>query len=448
MAALEVAVAVTREMLNDLGSDPLVRQIFRKTTRAFKKTRGFTSVPEYFFNIERAGKLAVYRIAKYLIATVFCTSLATIVNAAILPEESADLLFHAYDGGGVTVTGPSVLVRKNFKDTASVHANYYTDMVSSASIDVLTAGSKYSEQRTEYSTGVDYLNDTTIYSLGYTNSSENDYVANTVNFGVAQEFFGDLTTVTMGYSVGDDTVKLNGDESDPIQFEANQKHHRFSLGLSQVITKNWLAVANIESVIDDGYLNNPYRSVRYLDDGKVSYQTERYPQTRNSDAIALRSIYYLPYRASVKGEVKFFQDSWGVDATTYELKYVHPWTRSWIFEAKVRSYSQSQADFYADIYPYKNFQTFLARDKELSQFSSTNFGLGVTYKLPKPPLAFLNNCTLNFYWDGFQFNYDNFRNALLSKTPEEGKDAPYKPGEEPLYHFNANVIRLYFSAGY
>jgi hypothetical protein len=379
-----------------------------------------------------------------LIFTCFSAEL----NAAVLPEESGSMLFHAYDGGGVTVSGPSVLVRKNFKDTASVYANYYTDMVSSASIDVMTSGSKYSEQRKEYSTGVDYLNDTTIYSLGYTNSTENDYVANTVNFGIAQDFFGDLTTVSMGYTAGNDTVMLNGDENDPKQFEADQQHHRFSLGLSQVVTKNWLATANIESVVDNGYLNNPYRSVRYLDGGKVSYQTERYPQTRNSDAIALRSIYYLPYRASVKGEVKVFQDSWGVGATTYELKYLHPLKRTWLFEAKLRSYSQSQADFYADLYPYKNYQTFLARDKELSQFSSMNFGLGVTYNLVKPPLAFLNNCSVNFFWDTMQFNYDNFHNALLSKSPEEGKEAPYKPGEEPLYHFNANVIRLFFTAGY
>ncbi|MEY4588186.1 MAG: hypothetical protein RL497_262 [Pseudomonadota bacterium] len=385
-------------------------------------------------------------VTKFLVALLCLICLP--LNAAILPEESADLLYHSYDGGGVTVSGPSVLVRKNFKETASVYANYYTDMVSSASIDVMTAGSKYSEQRTEYSTGVEYLNDTTIYSLGYTNSSENDYEANTVSMGVAQEFFGDLTTVSMGYSLGDDTVMINGDEKDPNQFEASQKHQRFNLGLSQVITKNWLAALNIESVIDNGYLNNPYRSVRYFDDGKVSFQTERYPQTRNSDAIALRTIYYLPFRASLKGEIKAFQDSWGVKATTYELKYVHPWARTWIFEAKIRSYSQTQADFYADIFPHKNFQTFLARDKELSQFSSTNFGLGVTYKLRKPPIAFLKNCTVNLYWDGLQFDYDNFHNALLSKAPAEGTDAPYKPGEEPLYSFNANVLRLFFTAGY
>ena len=140
----------------------------------------------------RAAPTAVPEVAVVAIKTLVATLLTVVclsLQAAILPEESADLLYHSYDGGGVTVNGPSVLVRKNFKDTASVYANYYTDMVSSASIDVMTAGSKYSEQRTEYSTGVDYLNDTTIYSLGFTNSSENDYEANTINFGISQDFW-------------------------------------------------------------------------------------------------------------------------------------------------------------------------------------------------------------------------------------------------------------------
>ena len=44
--------------------------------------------------------------------------------AAVLPEDRADLLYHRYDGGGVVVDGPSVLVRKKFADTVSVVANY------------------------------------------------------------------------------------------------------------------------------------------------------------------------------------------------------------------------------------------------------------------------------------------------------------------------------------
>ena len=55
----------------------------------------------------------------------------------MLPEDRADLLYHRYDGGGITIDGPSVLVRKKFGESFSATANYYVDVISSASIDVV-----------------------------------------------------------------------------------------------------------------------------------------------------------------------------------------------------------------------------------------------------------------------------------------------------------------------
>ena len=54
----------------------------------------------------------------------------------MLPYDRADVLYHRYDGGGVTIDGPSLLVRKKFAEKYGVTANLYIDMVSSASIDV------------------------------------------------------------------------------------------------------------------------------------------------------------------------------------------------------------------------------------------------------------------------------------------------------------------------
>lgn len=85
--------------------------------------------------------------------------------AAVLPEDRLDVLRHAYDGGGMDIKGPSVLVRKSFADKVSVRANYYVDKVSAASIDVVTSASPYSEERTEKSVGIDYLAGKAIYSL-------------------------------------------------------------------------------------------------------------------------------------------------------------------------------------------------------------------------------------------------------------------------------------------
>ncbi|NNM20458.1 MAG: DUF3570 domain-containing protein, partial [Gammaproteobacteria bacterium] len=128
------------------------------------------------------------------IAMLACTT----AQAEVLPEERADALYHLYDGGGVTVDGPSLLVRKNFGEAVSVYGNYYVDSVSSASIDVVSTASPYSEEREQKSIGVDYLHGDSRLTLGFTNSEENDYSANAASLAVSHQMFGNLTTVTMG----------------------------------------------------------------------------------------------------------------------------------------------------------------------------------------------------------------------------------------------------------
>ena len=134
-----------------------------------------------------------------------------VAQAGVLPEDRADALYHLYDGGGVTIDGPSVLVRKKVGKSLSVIGNYYVDMVSSASIDVITQASPYTEERTQWSLGVDYLRGNTTMRVGYTSSEESDFDGETVNFSVSQDMFGDLTTLTLSYALGDDLVRRSDD---------------------------------------------------------------------------------------------------------------------------------------------------------------------------------------------------------------------------------------------
>jgi hypothetical protein len=80
---------------------------------------------------------------------------STPVVAAALPEDSAEAMYHLYDGGGVTAQGPALLVRKSVFDKVSLTGTYYVDMVSNASIDVVTQASPFKETRKEYAVGAD-----------------------------------------------------------------------------------------------------------------------------------------------------------------------------------------------------------------------------------------------------------------------------------------------------
>jgi hypothetical protein len=373
------------------------------------------------------------------------------VFGGVLPEDRADALFHRYEGGGVTIQGPSLLVRKTVAEKYSFTANYYQDMVSSASIDVQVSASPYKEERTQYSLGFDYLRGKTTYSLNYTNSKENDYIANTYSFNISQDLFGDLTTINMGFSRGSDTVhKTIQDPNAPSDtkvrivdpsFEESVDRWSYRVGVSQILTKKLIASLGMETITDEGFLNNPYRQYRFV--GGTAF--EKYPHTHTSNAASLSTRYYLPYRAALYGSYRFYTDTWGIRADTGEIGYLQPWKSSPLqFEISYRYYQQSHADFYSDLFDFEGQQNFLGRDKELSTFDSQTVHLGASYEFARNGWGFIKKGSLNLYLDHMMFSYDDFRDARILKD-EDGNAIPVVPGTEPLYKFNANVIQFFVS---
>lgn len=362
---------------------------------------------------------------------LLCSSHAGL--AGVLPEDRADALYHSYDGGGVEVTGPALLVRKGDNKRFSVTGKYYVDSISSASIDVISQGSPYSEQRTEKSVGLDFLHADTIMSLNYSNSDESDYKADTYSFDISHSLFGDLTTVSLGYSRGMDEVSSNLDPNRG----GDADHQKYRVSLTQILTRRLIVGLNYEAVTDEGFLNNPYRSVRFLDTPTTTAtQLERYPRTRSSNAITTQLKYYLPWRAALGGKYRYYLDDWDITAHTAELNYTHPLGDKWTFEILYRFYTQSHAEFYSDLFPRLDAQNFLARDKELSDFNDHSVEAGVSYEFLSRGWHFLDRASINLKYRHIWFSYDNFRDITRGGLP----------GEEPLYSFNAGVYQLFLSA--
>lgn len=380
--------------------------------------------------------VAVTRYLFLLVLSIFLSALQT-VQAVVLPEDRADVLYHSYDGGGVEITGPSVLVRKSFGNSVSGYYNYYVDNISSASIDVLSQGSPYEEKRVENSIGLDYVHDKTIMSAGYTTSVENDYDAKTLFLSVSQDMFGDLTSVTLSFAKGDNIVSTR-EGIRPEFGEEPGDSRSYKVSVSQVLTKDMIMGFAYETIADEGFLHSPYRQFRYLDSGSplgYSWEYEIYPSTRTTNAAALRLSYFLPYRASVYGGYRLFQDSWGIDASNWDVGYLHPWGR-WLFDFHVRSYTQTGADFYSDLFNRVDEFNFMGRDKEISPFDSLQLGFGVTYEFMQNGWGPLDKGTLNLYYNYMMYDYKDYRNTTVTGVPA---------GDEPLYNFSANVFRVFAS---
>jgi hypothetical protein len=369
-----------------------------------------------------------------VVSLIIASVTSTTAHAAVLQNDRVDVLYHSYDGGGMKIDGPAILLRKKTSETLAVSAYYYVDSISSASVDVMSTASPYTEKRKEAQLGLEYLHEKTLMDISVRQSDENDYLAKSINLNVSQDTFGDLTNLSLGIAYSDNDVKRNGDEF----FSEQSQQYRLRAGISQVLTRNLSMNLNVEAVADEGYLNNPYRSARYVDNTQASgvgYQGEIYPNTRNSFASKISMSYYLPYRAALFFHYRYFSDSWQIDATDIEFSYRHPIAEMFEVEVKVRHYQQTQASFYRDLYPYQNAQNYVARDKELSDFEDLTLGLGLTYFVPQKYSLGELRSEVSLQWDYIKFDYTNFRDPTAGEII----------GTEPLYSFSANVIRIFYS---
>ncbi|HWL63677.1 MAG TPA: DUF3570 domain-containing protein [Steroidobacteraceae bacterium] len=377
------------------------------------------------------------RVARLAILAVL--ALAGVARAAVLPEDRADLMYHRYSGGGLTVQGPSVLVRKSIGESLSATANYYVDAITSASVDVVVSGaSQYKENRQQKSLGLDYLRGKSMWSAFYMESSENDYKASTWSLGVSQDMFGDLTTVSFGYSQGRDRI---GDSTDS-SFSEEIERRNYRVGLTQVLSRNALLSLNFETVTEQGYLQNPYRSMRYVNLSDTwTLAAETFPRTRTSNAASARLKHYLPWRASAEVQYRYYGDTWGLSAHTAGVEYTHPLKQSprWTLTGSYRFYKQNSADFFSDLFPFQDAQNFMARDKETSALTGHTLGLGAAYEFPVDFAPWLKRGTANLHVSRMMIDYDQFRD-LRGLPP-----GTVPPGSEPLYKLNANVYQFFVS---
>ena len=338
-------------------------------------------------------------------------------RAVTLPEDRAEAMVHLYKGGGVTASGPALLVRKSLADRVSLSAQYYVDAVSNASIDVVTTASPYKERRTEYGFSADYAVRDSMITLATTSSKEPDYKAGSVSLDVSQEIFGGMTTVNLGFTRASDDVGKHGSG-----FFDTATHWQYRLGVTQILSPRWLMSANVEAISDSGFLGNAYRAARVFG----AAVPERHPRTRSSRAIKLRTIGDLGNRDAVRAEYRYFWDTWDIKAHTVEVGYSRYFGDPWLADAYLRFYKQNHALFYSDNATAET--TYVSRNRQLSTFDSVALGTNVSYTWKRVPGRY--EIKANAAYELLRLKYSDFTD-IRTGSP---------------YSFAANVLQLYLSA--
>ena len=400
-ACKEVAVAATRErLIADDRLAALPRQLRVVPWRWLRRTAALLGS---------------------LLGGVFGGLLASSSARAVeLPADAAETLYHSYNGGGVNASGPAFLVRKQLGSDVSLSASYYVDAVSNASIDVVTTASPYREERKELGLGADYVYRDSKISWSALSSHEPDYVANSMGLDIAQETFGGMTTVSLGFGRGADQIgKTNAPE-----FAETATHWQYRAGISQVLSPRWIASANAEVLADEGFLGSPYRVARVF--GAIV--PERTPRTRSARALKFRVLGDLGNRDAVHADYRYFSDTWDIKAQTVELGYSRYFGEQWLLDTSLRFYKQDHALFYSDNAMADS--TYISRNRQLSSFSSTGLGAKLSYALgdvvPRVPLK------LHLAYEYTSFTFSDFTDIRSGA----------------LYAYNANVLQLFLSANF
>lgn len=389
----------------------------------------------------------------------FAVSLGALYSApsltGVLPDDQAEVLYDHYSGDDQVIEGKTWLVRKKFGDDVDVEYSRVTDVVSGASVDVrITGASPYVEQRTENNVSLQYLHGKTTYTVGYIGSYEPDYRSNTTTYSVSQDMFGDLTTVSMTYKrEWDDVFRMicgmrsptdecEAKVHDPAFGMKEMDERAYSFGLTQVLSRNAILAIDYDLITDQGFLSNPYREARYLDASAGrgwSLEPELYPGTRTSNAIGADLKYYLPFRAALDAQYRYYEDTFGIRSHTAQLGYTQPW-RNWTFDGTLRYYVQNAADFYSDLYPYLDSQNFLSGNQDISAYHSYSLGVGAAYQFSIPHVPWIERSTANVRYDRLMIDYDDFRDWTLT-NPAGG----IGPGDEPLFSLRANIYQFFLT---
>ncbi len=355
-----------------------------------------------------------------LLGGVFAPAAA---RAATLPEDRAEAMVHVYKGGGVTASGPAVLVRKSLFDKVSLTGSFYIDAVSNASIDVVTTASPYKERRNDYGLALDYaVRDSTI-TLAVGASKEPDYNTKSLSLDVAQETFGGMTTVNVGFTRAADEVGKIGD----LAFFDQAKHWQYRVGVTQALSPKWQASLKHEAVSDTGYLGNTYRVARVFG----AAVPERHPRTRSSRAVKLRAIGNIGAggsRDAVRAEYRYFWDTWDIKAHTLEAGYSRYLGESLLADGFVRYYTQTAALFYSD--NAQTETTYVSRNRQLADFDNFVIGGKLTFDWKKQPGLY--DLKANAGVELLNLKYKNFTDIRNGS----------------LYSLRAAVLQLYLTATY
>jgi hypothetical protein len=322
-------------------------------------------------------------------------------SAQVAEIDTRGAIYH--DSDATTIGTTTGAVRGTIAELVTLEGRYLADIVSSASVDVVSAATgRWDEVRHEAAGGVSYDDGERRATAGYVFSIENDWLSHSVAAGFAH----DLLQHQLTLGIGGHLVLNDIGRADDDNFARSLTAFGGDASATVVATKNDVVSLMASLSRSLGYHASPYRFA-YLSDpngtGLALGVPERHPETRQRYALALRYHRYLFRDSALRSDVRGYLDDWGIASVTLGSELA---LGIGIVELGVRArgYLQREAVFYRAVYP--SAQRYMTADRELGAFVDGFFGgkIGVVHRARKV----IDTLRVELRGDGFVFDYFDF----------------------------------------
>lgn len=250
-------------------------------------------------------------------------------------------------------------------------------------------------------------------------SSENDYDSTFFNIDSLLDFNQKRTSISTGYGYSSDNVWAvdhcppRCTYADPSQIFAfvpeggtpvtptyiangmyrrpgiggEKQTHQGLIGITQILNKDALIQTNLTYTHSDGFLSDPYKEVYLLGATMTdlgldvdNFTHDNRPSHRDQFATLIRYVQHFGAlnSAAMHLDYRFYADTWGVDAHTFEFTWIQPVWAGWNVTPRARYYSQGAADFYAPYFLATRADGFYSSDYRLASFGAVGGGVQIT----------------------------------------------------------------------
>jgi hypothetical protein len=307
------------------------------------------------------------------------------------------------DSDNVTVFTPSVSGSiENITAGASIRGSYLVDVVSAASVDIVsTASRRWLEVRQGGSIEGEYKPHDYGVLVAGSISSEPDYFAYGLGVQMTKDFDEKNTTVLGGFGYGHDTIGRSGTPFSV--FSRTVTSADFHFGLTQVINKSTVGSVVGDIIIENGDQSKPYRYIPMFSQSVASTVAngasidwvtahrlperplEQLPLERQRYAVTSRLAHRFD-GSTLRLEERVYWDTWALVASSTDARWIFDIGRRAAIWPHARFHVQDGVSFWQKAYvsgpaPGWNLPEYRTGDRELGPLWTVTGGGGLRFFL-------------------------------------------------------------------